>query len=48
MPFIEHLFHIDPDAGTGLFEMAILLVVLAIGSLVARRLPIWSDRRRSR
>lgn len=37
MHFIEQIFHVDPDAGSGLFELAILLTVVAIGGLLARQ-----------
>jgi len=48
MQFIERLLQIEPDAGSGLFEMAILLAVVGAGMLVARRLErgrTWSRRR---
>ena len=37
MHFIEQIFHIDPDAGSGLFELVMLLSVLAIGGLLVRQ-----------
>jgi hypothetical protein len=30
MDFIERIFHVAPDAGTGLLEIAILLIVIAV------------------
>ena len=30
MDFIERVFHVMPDAGTGSLELAILLVVIAV------------------
>jgi hypothetical protein len=30
MDFMERIFHVAPDAGTGLLELAILLIVIAV------------------
>lgn len=39
MFFIEHLFHMSPDHGSGLTELAILMVVVS-GLLFARAVRV--------
>ncbi len=34
MDFIERIFHVAPDGGTGLLELAFLLITLVIPSVV--------------
>jgi hypothetical protein len=34
MDFIERLFHVDPDHGTGLLELAILAIAAVIPAVV--------------
>jgi hypothetical protein len=37
MDWIERIFHVDPDRGSGLFEIAILVfLVVAVSMLVMR------------
>ena len=37
MDWIERIFHVDPDRGSGLFEIAILVfLVIAVSMLVMR------------
>ena len=44
MDFIERLWHLSPDGGTGTFELLLLLIPLAIAALVRRR-PATRTRR---
>jgi len=44
MDFIERLWHISPDGGTGTFELLLLLVPLAIAIVLWRR-PATRTRR---
>jgi len=37
MDFIERLWHLSPDGGTGTFELLLLLIPLAIALIVIRR-----------
>ncbi len=37
MTFIEQLFHIDPDGGSGLFEAALVLIGVSLLALAVRR-----------
>jgi hypothetical protein len=37
MTFIEQLFHIDPDAGSGLFEGALVLIGVSLLAFAVRR-----------
>ncbi len=41
MDFIERIFHISPDGGSGLLEFAMMLVVMALSvvSVVSSMLP---------
>jgi hypothetical protein len=47
MDWLERLFHVDPDAGTGLFELALSLLVGLAVALLAVRLTKRSRRGRS-
>lgn len=40
MNFIEQMFHVSPDGGSGILELSIVLVVLAAGMAAA-----WSRLR---
>lgn len=47
MNFIEQLFGLSPDAGSGLTEMLFLLVLLTmIGAFVLRRC-VWPSKQKS-
>lgn len=48
MDWIETLFHLDPDAGSGLFEIAITLLVGFVIAFVAVRLSRKRRRARTR
>jgi hypothetical protein len=37
MDFIERLWHLSPDGGTGTFELLLLLIPLAIAIVLRRR-----------
>jgi hypothetical protein len=37
MDFVERWFHVSPDGGNGLYEVALLLGVVLLGFLVYRR-----------
>lgn len=40
MDFVEHLFHVSPDGGNGLYEAAIVCATV----LTASALRIWRKR----
>jgi hypothetical protein len=51
MDFIERIFHIAPDGGTGTLELSFLMVVLIVpiaGMIVVRRRARSSQAQRGR
>jgi hypothetical protein len=36
MNFVERVFHLDPDAGSGLFEIVIIVTVASLMAMGAR------------
>jgi hypothetical protein len=46
MDWIEEVFHIDPDGGSGLFELAIVVVVAIVIAMVAAGAHRYRSRRR--
>jgi len=47
MDFIERLWHLSPDGGTGTFELLLLLIPLAIALAARRRHTAGSARHKS-
>lgn len=37
MDWVERIFHVDPDAGSGLFEVAILVFLVVAVTMLALR-----------
>jgi len=47
MDFIERLWHISPDGGTGTFELVLLLIPLAVAVALRRRYTSRAGRPRA-
>ena len=45
MDFIERIFHLSPDGGSGMTEMAIILAGLSIYAVLVARKVITGHRR---
>lgn len=45
MDFVERLFGLSPDGGSGMFEALILCVLIAVVGMLARK--AWASMRRS-
>jgi Tfp pilus assembly protein PilE len=48
MDWIEQVFHVDPDGGSGMLELALVVLVAAVIAIVASGAWRYRGRRRSK